>query len=200
MKLVLATQNMGKVREMSEALSATNIEVLSLSGFPQVGDIEEDGVTFLENAIKKARVTASLTSILALADDSGLEVDYLGGAPGVYSARYAGTSKSDRANNEKLLSGLAGVPPEKRTARFQCVMAIAHPDGRLHTVQGTCEGIIAAEPIGDMGFGYDPLFYLPQYGKTFAQLELPLKNKISHRGQALALAIAYLKDIMKREQ
>jgi len=197
MKLVLATQNKGKVREMAEALAATGIEVASLESFPQVGEIEEDGTTFLENAIKKARVTAGLTSIITLADDSGLEVDYLGGAPGVYSARFAGAVKSDLANNEKLLSSLAGVPPEKRTARFQCVIAIAHPDGRLHTVQGTCEGIIAAEPVGDMGFGYDPLFYLPEYGKTFAQLELPLKNRISHRGKALAQAIAYLKDIAK---
>ena len=195
MKLVLATQNKGKVREIAAALVSADIEVLSLDDFPQVGDIEEDGATFLENAIKKARVTASLTSLLALADDSGLEVDHLQGAPGVYSARFAGPVKSDQANNEKLLSLLEGVPPEKRTARFQCVMAIAHPDGQLHTVQGTCAGIIANEPKGDMGFGYDPLFFLPEYGKTFAQLELPLKNRISHRGQALALAIAYLKEI-----
>ena len=193
MKLVLATQNKGKVREMAEALAATGIEVLSLESFPQVGEIEEDGATFWENAVKKARVTAALTSRIALADDSGLEVDYLSGAPGVYSARFAGLAKSDQANNEKLLSSLKGLPPEKRTARFQCVIAIAHPDGRLHTVQGTCAGLITTAPQGDLGFGYDPLFYLPEYGKTMAQLELPLKNQISHRGQALAQAITYLK-------
>lgn len=195
MKLVLATQNKGKVEEIAEALTTTSIEVLSLDDFPLVGDIEEDGATFIENAVKKARVTAEITSLPALADDSGLEVDYLQGAPGVYSARFAGEIKSDQANNDKLLSLMKDVPPEKRTARFQCVIAIAYPDGRVHTVQGTCEGIIANEPQGVLGFGYDPLFYLPEHDKTFGQLDLPFKNKISHRGKALALAIAYLKSI-----
>ena len=195
MKLVLATQNKGKVEEIAEALTTTSIEVLSLDDFPLVGDIEEDGATFIENAVKKARVTAEITSLPALADDSGLEVDYLQGAPGVYSARFAGETKSDQANNDKLLSLMKDVPPEKRTARFQCVIAIAYPDGRVHTVQGTCEGIIANEPQGVLGFGYDPLFYLPEHDKTFGQLDLPFKNKISHRGKALALAIAYLKSI-----
>jgi XTP/dITP diphosphohydrolase len=192
MKLVLATRNKGKVKELAGSLGACGIEVLSLDDFPQVGEIEEDGTTFTENAIKKARETSILTATLALADDSGLEVDCLKGEPGVYSARYAGVGSSDRANNDKLLSQLAGVPTEKRTARFQCVIAIAHPNGAIHTVQGTCEGVIGHEPKGDMGFGYDPLFYLPEYDKTFAQLELTLKNKISHRGKALALALAYL--------
>jgi len=199
MKLVLATNNKGKVREMSEMLAAYGIEVLSLNEFPQVGDIQEDGHTFKENAVKKATVTAGLTGLTSLADDSGLEVDYLDGAPGVFSARFAGKDKSDRANNEKLLRLLAGVPPDKRTARFQCVIAIARPGGSVHTVQGTCEGVIAGEPRGDMGFGYDPLFYLPQYGKTFAELDLPLKNKISHRGRALAQALEYLSGLSNEE-
>jgi len=200
MKLVLATNNKGKVREMSEMLAAHGIEVLSLNEFPQVGDIQEDGRTFKENAVKKATVTAGMTGLTALADDSGLEVDYLDGAPGVFSARFAGEEKSDRANNEKLLRLLTGVPPDKRTARFQCVIAIARPGGLVHTVQGTCEGVIAGEPRGDMGFGYDPLFYLPQYGKTFAELDLPLKNKISHRGKALAQALEYLSGLSNKEE
>ncbi|OPX84323.1 MAG: Non-canonical purine NTP pyrophosphatase [Pelotomaculum sp. PtaB.Bin104] len=186
MKLVLATRNKGKVREMSEMLAVYGIEVLSLDEFPLIGEIEEDGNTFQENAIKKATVTASLTGMTALADDSGLEVDYLNGAPGVFSARFAGEDSNDLANNKKLLELLTGVSPEKRTARFQCVIAVAEPDGAVHTAQGTCEGVIASEPRGEKGFGYDPLFYLPEYGKTFAEIDLELKNQISHRGRALA--------------
>ena len=192
MKLVLATRNQGKVKEMAGMLASYGIEVLSLEDFPQVGEIEESGTTFIENAIIKARETMELTSMAALADDSGLEVDYLDGAPGVYSARFAGIPSNDQNNNEKLLTLLADVPREKRTARFQCVIAIAYPDGALHTFQGTCEGIIATAPQGTLGFGYDPLFYLPEYDKTFGELDLPLKNKISHRGQALSKALAFL--------
>ena len=192
MELVLATRNQGKVREMRGVLEAYGVEVLSLDDFPQVGEIEEDGATFVENAVKKAETTARLTSKIALADDSGLEVDYLNGAPGVFSARFAGVAKSDQDNNEKLLALLAGVPREKRTARFQCVIAIAYPRGFLRTFQGTCEGLIGETPKGDLGFGYDPLFYLPEYDKTFAELDLPMKNKISHRGKALAQVQAYL--------
>ncbi|MDD3653660.1 MAG: XTP/dITP diphosphatase, partial [Desulfotomaculaceae bacterium] len=177
MKLVLATNNQGKVREMSKILAAYGIEVLSLRDFPLIGDIEEDGDTFKSNAIKKATVTAELSGLTALADDSGLEVDYLNGAPGVFSARFAGEEKSDQANNKKLLNLLAGVPPEKRTARFQCVIAIARPGGPVYTVQGTCEGMIAGEPRGEGGFGYDPLFYLPEYEKTFAEIDIELKNR-----------------------
>lgn len=200
MKLVLATGNKGKVREIAGELAAYGIEVLALDSFPQVGEIEEDGQTFAANAIKKATQTADLTSLLTLADDSGLEVDYLGGAPGVFSARFAGAGKSDQANNEKLLTLLAGVPPEKRTARFQCVMAIARPGALLHTVRGTCEGVIGSAPRGEQGFGYDPLFYLPSYDRTFAELELSVKNKISHRGRALAQALAYLIDLSKQTE
>lgn len=200
MKLVIATNNQGKLREMSDILAGYGIEVLSLAGFPQVGDIREDGDTFKANAVKKATVTAGLTGLTALADDSGLEVDYLGGAPGVHSARFAGPEKSDRANNEKLLQLLAGLPPEKRTARFQCVIAIARPGGAVHTVQGVCEGIIAEAPRGDGGFGYDPLFYLPAYGKTFAEIDPAVKNRISHRGQALARAREILAALSKEEK
>lgn len=202
MKLVLATNNQGKVREMSEILAAYGIEVLSLHEFPQIGDIKEDGETFKANAIKKATVTADLAGLTALADDSGLEVDYLNGAPGVFSARFAGEERNDFANNKKLLRLLTGVPPEKRTARFQCVIAIARPGGPVYTVQGTCEGVIAGEPRGEGGFGYDPLFYLPEYGKTFAEIDLALKNRISHRGRALDGArdvLARLSEAEKKE-
>ncbi|OPY57619.1 MAG: Non-canonical purine NTP pyrophosphatase [Pelotomaculum sp. PtaU1.Bin035] len=199
MKLVLATNNKGKVKEMSGLLAAFGIEVLSLNEFPSVGEIEEDGDTFLENAVKKATVTAGLTGLTALADDSGLEVDCLDGAPGVFSARFAGEGKDDRANNEKLLALLAGVTPDKRSARFQCVIAIAVPGGPVYTAQGACEGMVAPEPRGDGGFGYDPLFYLPEYGKTFAEIDLALKNKISHRGKALAGALDILSKLSKEE-
>lgn len=188
MKLVLATRNRGKVRELGELVSPFGYEVVSLDHYPGVPEIIEDGTTFKENAVKKATTVARLTGQLALADDSGLEVDYLGGAPGVYSARFAGEGHDDRANNEKLLRLLEGVPPEKRTARFRCVVAVATPQGQVFTAEGSCEGIIAVEPRGEGGFGYDPLFYLPGYGKTFAQLDPAEKNRISHRARALALA------------
>ena len=187
MKLVLATRNPGKVRELSQLLSPLGYEVLSLEHFPGVPEVVEDGATFKDNAVKKATAVARHTGQLALADDSGLEVDYLGGAPGVRSARFAGEGHDDRANNEKLLRLLAGVPPEKRTARFRCVVAVATPEGKVLTTEGTCEGIIAEEPRGEGGFGYDPLFYVPSCGKTFAELEPEVKNRISHRGRALAL-------------
>ncbi|MEW5953299.1 MAG: XTP/dITP diphosphatase [Bacillota bacterium] len=191
-ELVLATHNQGKVREMEKLLEGSGFKVLSLHEFPEFPEVVEDGDTFEANAIKKARETAAYTGRLALADDSGLEVDHLGGAPGVYSARFAGPARDDAANNRKLLKQLEGVPAEKRTGRFCCVVAVAAPDGRVKTARGTCEGLIGAEPRGDSGFGYDPLFYVPEYNQTFAQLDLAVKNKISHRGRAFAAA----KDIL----
>lgn len=188
MKLVLATGNQGKVRELKAVLNGFDVEVLSLKDFPQIGEIVEDGQTFAENALKKARTVTEATRLVAVADDSGLEVDCLGGAPGIYSARFAGEGKNDLDNNMKLLSLLEGVPDEKRTARFRCVIAIATPEGEVFTEEGTCEGVIGREMRGDQGFGYDPLFYLPEYGKTFAELDLSTKNRISHRGRALARA------------
>lgn len=188
MELVLATRNPGKVRELSQMLAPLGYEVVSLDRYPGVPEIVEDGATFKDNAVKKAATVARHTGRLALADDSGLEVDYLGGAPGVYSARFAGEGHNDRANNEKLLNLLSGVPAEKRSARFRCVVAVATPDGRVFTAEGTCEGVITTEPRGEGGFGYDPLFLVPEYGKTFGELEPAVKNRISHRGRALALA------------
>lgn len=199
MKLVLATNNKGKVREMSEILAPYEIEVISLDAFLNIGDIEEDGDTFRENAVKKASITCERTGLMSLADDSGLEVDHLGGAPGIHSARFAGEEKNDEANNTKLLHLLAEVPAERRTARFRCVVAVAVPGGWVYTAEGTCEGVIAGEPRGDGGFGYDPLFYLPEYGKTFAELDPGTKNKISHRAHALAGALDILSELKKVE-
>jgi len=191
-QLVLATRNEGKIRELAALLEPYGFEVLSLNSFPELGEIVEDGATFKENAIIKATAVAKHTGLLALADDSGLEVDALGGAPGVYSSRFAGEGKDDLANNRKLLELLAGVPAERRTARFQCVVALAWPDGSWRTSTGTCEGIITESPRGEGGFGYDPLFYVPEYGKTFAELDIAIKNKISHRAKALAGAVDIL--------
>jgi len=192
LRLVLATKNQGKVRELQEMLRDTSFEVVSLAEYPEIPDVVEDGDTFLENAVKKAREIAAATGELTMADDSGLEVDYLDGAPGVYSARFAGEHGDSKANNEKLLKLMEGVPWEKRTARFKCVVAVATPDGKVETAEGVCEGIISTEPHGKEGFGYDPLFYYPEYQKTFAQLDGDVKNKVSHRGKAFEKAREFL--------
>lgn len=195
MKLVLATKNKGKVREMSEILAAQDIEIVSLADFPDIKEIEENGETFRENAIIKASEVCMQTGLTTLADDSGLEVDYLGGLPGVYSARFAGEDKDDGANNKKLLELLNGVPMEQRTARFKCVIAVATTEGFVYIAEGACEGFIAEEQRGEGGFGYDPLFYLPEYGKTFAEIDPETKNKISHRARALAGVLDILSDL-----
>ena len=155
----------------------------------------EDGKTFREHAVKKAVTVAVLLKEWTLADDSGLEVDALDGAPGVFSARFAGEPGDDRKNNEKLLRLLAGVPMEQRTARFRCVLALASPEGEVWTTERTCEGLIGLAPRGDQGFGYDPLFYLPELGVTMAELPEEKKNAISHRGKAMKDLLAYLKTI-----
>ena len=195
MKLVLATKNKGKVREISDFLAPHGFEVVSINDFPDIEEIEENGETFRENAIFKATRAYELTGIMSLADDSGLEVDHLDGAPGIHSARFAGEEKDDRANIVKLLDLLAGVPVERRTARFRCLMAIADTDGWVYIAEGACDGVIAGEPRGEGGFGYDPVFYLPEYGKTFAELDPEIKNKISHRAQALAGILDILSEL-----
>jgi XTP/dITP diphosphohydrolase len=197
---VVATTNRGKLREIEEILAPLGLSVTSLAAYPGFPEIEEDGATFEENAVKKAQFTAAFTGEIALADDSGLEVDYLGGAPGVRSARFAGEPKNDAANNAKLLRLLAGVPWEKRTARFRCVIAVATPDGAVATAEGTCEGFILTEPRGTGGFGYDPLFYFPEYGKTFAELPPEVKNQVSHRGRALAKLKEVLASLLAGEK
>ncbi len=184
-KIILATRNKGKIREMQALMQDFGIQVLSVSDVPDVPDVVEDGETFLDNAFKKAREIAEATGIMALADDSGLVVDALDGAPGVYSARYSGEDATDEKNNEKLLEELRAVPEEQRTARFKCVMVLYHPSGEWISAEGSCEGRIAFEPSGDQGFGYDPVFFVPSLNRTMAQLSRDEKNAISHRGNAL---------------
>lgn len=197
MKLVLATRNEGKVEELRSLLASTGIEVVSLSSYPQEPEVVEDGATFYENAVKKAREIAAAVGEITLADDSGLEVDYLNGAPGVLSARFAGAGHNDAENNKKLLQLMDGVPEPERTARFKCVIAVATPTGKVATSQGTCEGIITSASRGDMGFGYDPIFLVPGYNKTFAELAGEQKNAISHRGRALARVRSILAELLE---
>lgn len=191
-RLVLATNNKGKVKEFQKLLSEHGFEVIALSQLPEIPEVEETGHTFKENAELKAVTIAKATGDFTLADDSGLEVDYLNGEPGVYSARFAGPEKNDQANIDKLLRLLEGVPWEARGARFKAVIALANPKGETQSVEGICEGKIAQEPSGNGGFGYDPIFYLPEFHQTFAELNLEIKNQISHRGKA----IAKIKDVL----
>jgi len=184
-KLVLATSNLGKVEELKELLQPLSLEIYSLQDFPGLKLPPETGRTFEENAILKARFVSSLTGLTALGDDSGLEVEALGGAPGVYSSRFAGEGATDTQNNEKLLGLLKGYPEEKRRARFRCVLALCTPEGDIYTGEGTLEGVITEEPRGNHGFGYDPVFLLPEAGKTLAELEPRVKNNLSHRARAL---------------
>ncbi|MDI3548184.1 MAG: XTP/dITP diphosphohydrolase [Halanaerobiales bacterium] len=194
-RILIASNNKGKIAEIKDYLQDLNLEVIGLDSFPSLSNVIEDGETFRENALKKARVRARETGELTLADDSGLEVDYLGGRPGVYSARYAGPGASDEKNNLQLLKELENVPLEQRTARFKCVMALVDPDdGSEVTVEGTCKGVILTAPRGDNGFGYDPLFLVPEYNKTMAELPLEVKNKISHRAMALQKMRKAIKD------
>jgi XTP/dITP diphosphohydrolase len=183
-RLLVATTNRGKVAEYSSLLDGLDIEMITLDQAGIRQEAREDHNTFAENARSKAEFYAGLSGLLTLADDSGLEVDALGGEPGVRSSRYAGDNATDSDRVNFLLNKLKGVPPEKRQARFKCVTAIAAPGGYLKLVSGECEGFIALEPRGENGFGYDPIFYLPQYGKTIAEISPGLKNEISHRGRA----------------
>jgi XTP/dITP diphosphohydrolase len=181
--LVLATRNPGKTQEIRDLLTGFPLEIKNLDDFGPIPPVEEDGKTFDENAFKKASFTAKVLGFPALADDSGLEVEALNGAPGVFSARYGGPDATDEKNNMKLLEAMKGK--EDRAAAFSCVMSIAVPCGVALTYEGRCEGLITEKPEGKGGFGYDPVFYYPPLGKTFAQLSMEEKNKISHRGKAL---------------
>jgi XTP/dITP diphosphohydrolase len=183
-KIVVATRNAGKISEIRAILRELSCEVLPVTDIVPDFFVEEDGKTYTDNAIKKARTAAQLTGILAIADDSGLEVDALYGAPGLYSARFGGESFPQAEKNRLLLSKLDGI--SARSARFRCVIAVATPDGDIRTTEGVCEGRIGYEPQGTQGFGYDPLFVLPEYEKTMAELEPTLKNSISHRARALS--------------
>lgn len=193
MKLVLATKNAGKVvefRRILEELGATDLEVVGLEAFPEIGDVEETGTTFAENSLLKARTISRLTGLPALADDSGICVDALGGAPGLYSARYSG--KGDAANNEKLLNELKDVPDQERTAYFICVAAFVRPDGFEHVEEGRFYGKIIHKPSGTGGFGYDPLFQPDGLNCTSAELSDIEKDAISHRGKAMRAIAPYI--------
>ena len=183
--LVIATRNQKKKEEITRLLGFTGIKIWSLADFRNIPAIEEDGLTFDDNAIKKATIAASLTGMLAIADDSGLEVDALCGKPGIYSARYAGENAGGRENNRKLLEELKGVPFKKRTARYKCSIALAEPDGNFKVLRGECFGLIATAPKGNNGFGYDPLFIIPNFSKTVAELSPKIKDRISHRAKAV---------------
>jgi XTP/dITP diphosphohydrolase len=185
LELVIATRNKGKVREIRRCLKGSEIKAIALSNFPEAPEVVEDGASFAENALKKARFYSKRLGKLTLADDSGLEVDLLNGRPGIHSARYAGERASNRENNRKLLHQLEGIPISKRGARFRCVIALVSQEGREAIIEGSCRGKIGFKEVGNKGFGYDPLFILPQFGKTMAQLSLEEKNRISHRGKAL---------------
>ncbi|NOR26337.1 MAG: XTP/dITP diphosphatase [Desulforhopalus sp.] len=193
--LVIATRNKNKLREFREILKDLQIEIQSLDDFGPTPEAIEDGETFDENAYKKAIRTAKVLGLPAIADDSGLVVDALNGEPGVYSARYAGENATDEENCNKLLNALQGV--ENRKAHFQCVLSIAVPSGPALTYEGKCDGVIIDDKRGDNGFGYDPIFYFEEFGKTFAELSMEEKNKVSHRGKALTEVKAEVSMIKK---
>ena len=194
-KLLVATGNPGKMREVSSILEGMPFDVVSLKDLCISMEVEETGETFAENAILKAEAYCARAGMLTMADDSGLVVDALGGRPGVLSARYGGVGLADEERVELLLGELEGVPWERRTARFRCVIALAWPEGRVETVDGVVEGVIQYEPEGCNGFGYDPVFRLPERGCTTAQLATSDKNRISHRGQAVRKAAKMLMEL-----
>jgi XTP/dITP diphosphohydrolase len=197
MNIVLATRNKKKIEEirkiMGEVISGEGINILTPDDFPQCLEVEEDGNTFEANAVKKALYISECTGMISIADDSGLEVDALNGAPGVFSARYAGENADDMANCMKLLREMKGVPHDKRSARFVCCIAIA-AEGEVRTFSGFVEGTIGTEMRGEKGFGYDPLFYPSGYDRTFAEMDEDEKNALSHRGKALKALQEYIKE------
>ena len=192
-KIIFATGNAGKMREIRDIMADLDVELLSMKEAGIKLDIVEDGKTFEENAQIKAKAICDLTGEIVLADDSGLEIDHLNKEPGIYSARYMGEDTSYHIKNAKLIERLEGVPDEERTARFVCAIAAAFPDGNIRTVREAMEGRIGYEERGENGFGYDPIFYLPEYGCTSAELSMEEKNKISHRGKALRA----IKDVLR---
>ncbi|MBF0331810.1 MAG: XTP/dITP diphosphatase [Candidatus Omnitrophica bacterium] len=197
-ELLIATKNKGKVREIDNLLGPLGFKVTSLLDHANMPEIIEDAETFRGNAAKKAVVIARHTGVLVMGEDSGLEVDALDGRPGVYSARYSGEQATDESNNDLLLKELSGVPYEKRTARYRCAMAFADKDALIDVVEGACEGIITSERRGTNGFGYDPLFLIPAYQKTFGELDLTVKQTMSHRAQALKKFLKLLENYLVR--
>ncbi len=200
MQIVLATNNKDKIREIKHLLDDLPVTILTSDDFLDFPDPEETGETLEENAILKAREISAFCDLPALADDSGLEVDALNGAPGVYSSRYAGENVTYQDNNEKLIRELKDVPREKRTARFRCVIAVAWDGENIETVDGKAEGIITEELSGDKGFGYDPVFYYPPKDKRFSQMTMDEKNAVSHRGLALQEARTLIIDHLNKKK
>jgi XTP/dITP diphosphohydrolase len=186
-RIYLATKNQGKINEVKAELRDLDIDVLTPDPDGSFPEVIEDGSTFLENALKKAKALADATGGETLADDSGLEVDALGGKPGIFSSRYSGPGATDETNILRLLDDLKGVPEERRSARFRCVIVLYRPGADPEVFEGILEGRIASEPAGCYGFGYDPVFFVPEYNRTVAQMTAEMKNRISHRGQALRL-------------
>ncbi|MBI5150722.1 MAG: RdgB/HAM1 family non-canonical purine NTP pyrophosphatase [Candidatus Omnitrophica bacterium] len=185
-ELIIATTNAGKLREIKELLKDLDVKITSLSDYPDAPKVEEDGISFAQNALKKAATIALYTGKLTLGEDSGLEVKALGNKPGIYSSRFSGETATDRKNNAKLLRSLRGVPLKKRQARYRCFAALVDGKGVIDVVSGSCAGVVALKGKGNNGFGYDPLFFLPRYNKTFGELDPAIKAKISHRARALA--------------
>lgn len=191
-KFLLATNNQGKIRELAFLISSEDWDLTTLACEGIEIDVKETGTTFEQNAAIKAIAYAKAANMVAIADDSGIEVDALNGEPGVLSAIYAGEGASDRERADHLLSNIVGVPWEKRSARFRCVIAIATPDGEVEFCSGECRGFIVLGGKGENGFGYDPIFYLPEFGKTMAELDSEEKNRVSHRGKAARKALLIL--------
>ncbi len=199
MKIVTATKNKGKISEIIKKfrdLNISGIELLSLSEFPDMPDIIEDGSTFSENSLIKAKAVSAFTGLISIADDSGLSVDALDGRPGVLSARYGGNGIDDKSRNILLLEEMKDIPIEKRNAKFVCVITLFFPDSRSYSVSGECNGIINFSPSGNNGFGYDPVFFLPEFNRTMAELSIEEKNKISHRGKAIDSLAELLKELI----
>jgi XTP/dITP diphosphohydrolase len=184
-ELLIASRNRAKIREICQILSPLKIRIRSLLDLPKIPPVVEDGKTFEENAIKKALNIALKVGLYTLSDDSGIEVEILGGRPGIHSSTYAGRDATDHKNNSKLLSELRGIPWRYRRAQYQAVIALASQEGLMYVTKGICKGYITLRPRGKNGFGYDPIFYLPRFRKTMAQLPARVKNRISHRAQAL---------------
>jgi len=201
MKILIATRNSGKLREIKDLLSSLKVEFVGLNEFANAPIVEEDGESFKENAVKKALEFARFGGLLTLAEDSGIEVEALGGRPGILSARYSGKNATDKKNNAKLLKELKGIAKEKRRARYVCVVALASRQGIIFTTEGECPGHIALEERGESGFGYDPLFLHPALGgKTFAEVPLAVKNEYSHRARALEVFKAKFRAFMEEEK
>ena len=192
MRLIVATGNEDKVREIDEILEGTGFEAVSMKQAGFNPDIVEDGTTFEENALKKAMAVHELSGEYVMADDSGLCIDALDGAPGIYSARFCGEDSTYEEKFRKIFEMLADVPEDKRTAKFVCAIAVVKPDGTSFTVRGECRGVLHEKPVGENGFGYDPIFYVPEFGMTTAQMDPEVKNSISHRGRALRAMVEKL--------